>query len=137
MHITASEALFLQIATHARRSKIENLVALFFHPIQQENTVSKLNTLAVASIAFGIQLLAGIASANAGGGCAPAYASCQQTCRNYSAGGKDFGVALWDASRSKACFQGCLTERNKCNIASIGHGSTTVTEVNSRRLPRP
>ena len=97
----------------------------------------KLITLTAASIAFGTQLLAAIASASAAGGCAPAYGSCQQTCRNYSAGGKDFGVALWDASRSKACFQGCLTERNKCNIASIGTGSTTVTEVSGRRLPRP
>ena len=33
-HITASGALFLQVATLARHSKIENLVALFFHPIQ-------------------------------------------------------------------------------------------------------
>ena len=96
----------------------------------------KLITLTAASIAFGTQLLAAIASANAAGNCAPAYASCQQTCRNYSAGGKDFGVALWDASRSRACFAGCLTERNRCNSASIGQGSTTVSEVSGRRWPR-
>jgi len=94
----------------------------------------KFITLAAASIAFGSQLFASIASANAAG-CAPTYATCQQTCRNYSVGGKDYGVGLWDASRSKACFQGCLTERNKCNIASIAHGSATA--VTNRHLPRP
>ena len=81
----------------------------------------KFMTLTVASIAFGTQLFASIASANAAG-CAPTtYAACQQTCTNYSAGGKDFGVGLWDASRSKACFQGCTSERNRCYMAAHAH----------------
>ena len=29
-----------------------------------------------------------------------------------------------------------MTELNKCSIASIGNGSTTVTEVSRGRLPR-
>jgi hypothetical protein len=94
----------------------------------------KFITCTAASIAFGIQLFASIASANAAG-CAPTYATCQQTCKNYSAGGKDYGVGLWDASRSKACFQGCLTERNKCNMASIVRGSTTA--VSNRHVLKP
>ena len=84
----------------------------------------KFMTLTAASIAFGTQLFASIASANAAG-CTPTYAACQQTCKNYSAGGKDFGVGLWDASRSKACFQGCLTERNKCNMEPLTRGSAS------------
>ena len=90
--------------------------------------------LSAASIAFGTQLFASIATANAAG-CATTYATCQQTCKNYSAGGKDFGVGLWDASRSKACFQGCLTERNKCNMASVVRSSTT--SVGNRHVLKP
>ena len=85
----------------------------------------KFMTLTAASIAFGTQLFASITSANAAA-CAPTtYAACKQTCTNYSAGGKDFGVGLWDASRSKACFQGCLTERNKCNMEPLTRGSAS------------
>ena len=92
----------------------------------------KFMTLTVASIAFG--MFASIASANAAG-CSSTYVACQQTCKNYSAGGKDFGVGLWDASRSKACFQGCTTERNKCNMASLTRGSATA--VSNRHVIKP
>jgi hypothetical protein len=104
-----------------RKLKLSLFTIIFFI---QEDSMRKINILAAASVAFGAQLLLLTPSAEAAG-CGPAYASCQQTCRDNSVGGKNFGVGLWDASRSKACFQGCSSERTQCNIAALKRESMT------------
>jgi hypothetical protein len=86
--------------------------------------------LAAALSVFGAPLALPMASAEAAmalgrAGCDPDYSRCQQDCRNHSVGGKDYGVGLWDASRSKACFQGCSTARTQCKVGSMKRGTAT------------
>lgn len=57
--------------------------------------------------------------------CATKYANCQQTCKDNSVGGKNFGVTLWDSSRSKDCFNGCSTERMQCKAQTSTSGEAT------------
>jgi hypothetical protein len=72
----------------------------------------------VLAAVLSAQLLLAIApaQAQAPGGCQADYLRCQQTCKDNSIGGKNFGVGLWDASRSKACFDSCPVARRQCNL---------------------
>src|SRR6478609_1163094 len=86
----------------------------------------RLTTWSLASISFLILTVNAADAAVALGraGCQPDYGRCQQTCKDNSAGGRNYGVSLWDASRSKACFQGCSSQRNACNLAVNGKSAT-------------
>jgi hypothetical protein len=95
----------------------------YFHA--RRNVMQTNRLLSATTLSLGFLLLSSIGPANAADECGSKYATCQQTCRNHSAGGKDFGVSLWSASRSKDCFNGCSTERMQCKVQSANIGSAT------------
>jgi hypothetical protein len=88
-----------------------------------ESLMSNIIRFLTAAIIFAAQTILLTSSADAAvalgrAGCEPNFSRCQQTCKDNSVGGKNYGVGLWDSSRSKSCYQSCSSARNQCRIQS-------------------
>jgi hypothetical protein len=80
--------------------------------------------LTVASATFVASMSLFIAvNADARNRCDDSYRRCQTTCRDNSAGGKNFGTTLWDNDRAQSCKRSCSTNLKVCKIASVGGDS--------------